>query len=1082
MDHQRPQGFRFAGGGVNLKDPPDNLKPTKYACAKNVRWSEEGSVRTRPGWTEIARASTFQPIIDMQSFVTLETDAWPRILARDQTNYIHLLGPSLSSNTVIGQMSGPDGYGASMLPFRPSASPQSWMYVATGGNTMASHFAGDYQKFQAPDANNNCVQHKVGIAEPQQEIQASEALQPVVDFTNQTGNWTFSAPAGSTMNNSVHPVNDFINAHNFVVGNNTIYTGVQTDRFATHRRSIRPQSDDLYNYAVNELVKIGGIPMPIEEVWPAIPNTTVQAIYYEDANTCVIVPASVPSGALGRGSTVLLQGSEVVLVEEVMDGPGGISFRVYTTLPHVAGENITGIDCFVVCGPATAGPNNNNTAIISDAVRVNIPPSGAGNNNNAVTIQLSQSWAGNDSPFAGYSDDDYAHFSVNLGDTSFVTSATVNFDVGNAGAAAFSNVISYPIPLTDLTQGGLYNAISVPLAQLTNFGGGDIRSAKGIQLEVVTVGWEPWIGLGSLWAGGGYNPDIGLDGVPYQYRVVPRCSLTGVVGNPSPTMRYGVTAHRQQITLTLPDRTFLPDWNPATPVVDTWDIYRYGGTVTSYQYIGSAPAQNGYQNWIDNVSDAAAQAGQPLETDNFEPWVSIDIPATIICQNNNNNNIVPLITLVGDTLTMPIGNYPTTVFPLSMNNWLPGTLLTIHCALPAGNNNFTYATAQTYTLRTRPGTLTANNAFAGYTMYLEESGGGAVASKVIVQEPLVAHTPVPYMWGPDDFGTVFAVGDVLRPGTLYFAKPYKPDQAPDVNTIELTPPSEPLIGGRCINGVCYAASTNRWWAMHTGFIGPSAYQQLSQPVGRAPVGPFAMADDGKAIYFWAKDGIVMTDGGPYKSLTDEDLYPLFPHEGVDAVDIVRNGVTYYAPDYANVATFRLEHFNGFLYATYQDRLGHYRTLVLDLHKGAWVYDDFLTDTLKSTTYLGIKQQAGGLWQGPGRYLALLMADDHGFISQQTDNMGDWTTTNQINCTVATFQFDGGDQRSRGQWGDVYLDASIQGPAGLTVTPFFETLLGNGTPVVLPPGPAPGVRQMDTITLQGAQQAKFLGLQFDWSDW
>src|SRR5439155_7929642 len=105
----------------------------------------------------------------------------------------------------------------------------------------------------------------------------------------------------------------------------------------------------------------------------------------------------------------------------------------------------------------------------------------------------------------------------------------------------------------------------------------------------------------------------------------PRSKITGAVGNPSPETRYGVNPRRQSVVVSLPSAAY-------DAQIDTWDIERYGGTVTSWRYAGSVPSSAA--NFIDNFDDDAVGAGDLLEFDNFEPWPVVDIP------NNGTASIV----------------------------------------------------------------------------------------------------------------------------------------------------------------------------------------------------------------------------------------------------------------------------------------------------------------------------------------------------------------------------------------------------------------------------------------------------------
>jgi hypothetical protein len=330
---------------------------------------------------------------------------------------------------------------------------------------------------------------------------------------------------------------------------------------------------------------------------------------------------------------------------------------------------------------------------------------------------------------------------------------------------------------------------------------------------------------------------------------------------------------------------------------------------------------------------------------------------------------------------------------------------------------------------------------------------------------------VPYLWGPDAYGVVWAVGDALRPGVVYFAKAYVPDSAPETNTVELCPPSEPLIGGSILNGVSLVSSTKRWWAMYPSFGNPAApYSQIESNVGRGLVSPYGHCTDGAAIFFWAKDCIAVHSGGPYKSLTDDDLYPLFEHEGVTPINIVRNGITFYAPDYSRAATFRLARAGVYLFADYQDSTGTPRTLVCDLRSGGWSSDAY-ADAVK--VHYAPEQQEGTLLTNTALYPLLVMADSAGKVWKESDLHNDNATA--ISCLIGTFEFNGGDERAQPQWGDLYLDC-LAG-AAISATPIALNAAVTSATVIT----ASASRQFAPISLGGRVQLKFLGIQMAWTD-
>jgi len=506
--------------------------------------------------------------------------------------------------------------------------------------------------------------------------------------------------------------------------------------------------------------------------------------------------------------------------------------------------------------------------------------------------------------------------------------------------------------------------------------------------------------------------------------VRPRSSVTGAKGNPSPATRYGINPRRQQATVYLPSAAY-------DPQIDTWDVFRYGGSVTSWRYIGQAPSTSA--TFFDNYSDASALAGDALEFDNYQPWPSIDLPlnvtATAVC------GTIAQVTISGATNAL---------------RYLPGNLVKI------GGTNV-------YTLQTRPTLISGTN----YLFQFVENAGAQSNVPLAIYEPALAQQRLPYMWGPDANGTVFACGDSLRPGTIYESKSNAPDSVPDTYNQEIVPSSEPLLGGEIMDGVSYVASTERWWRMYFQPKGVDRYSFVQQPVARGLAAPFGHCTDGASISWWAKDGIWDTAEG---SLTDADLYNLFPHEGVAGESITYGSVTYQPPDYSRAGSFRLETGNGFLYATYQDSSGVYHTLVYDRKRKAWSLDAY--GTAVSTVYHP-EQQEGTVQTSTALYGMLMYGTTNGIVAQQQDRHNDLSTP--ISCVVATMEWDGGDVRAGEQWGDLWLDST-------PVSAIIATPMALGTQVSSPVVVGPQTSRLQTpISLGGELLSDFLGLMTTWTD-
>lgn len=1087
-----PESFPYAFAGMNTRTRPDQLPPNKYPVAMNIRAYSATSVRTRPG--QVSKFVTGgHPILALGTYAALSgagaliTDNLPRALAYDSASAIYL-----DTGSLIGTLTTPfpTVIGAVMIPFRPNASPTPWMYVANGA---------DYQKFSAPSLTNVVTQQNVGIAEPSSPPEAAPNLLGFSQFELPAVSWVAGGGAGVIAD----------------VTRTTDTIGVTfPDPVTTNRFILQVATAGAVQYQVNELVRwtiaAVGYFAPVEDVLPAIApagGMTIQAIYYFTGATgrCVIVPTqnalspALPTftgndpasgsifaedllSSLRRGSLLKLSGgAEIVMVLSVTRGPNNtLSFETTTTGTHAAAETITGLPAIAVSntlGSLTGGAGAGATL---DSLALSSAIGGAG-----LATYTESSTLVRDAfakPFASSNAvvpqrDDYVHCSLKFDDITQVNEIKILIDVGDGSFT--QNYYYYTVRPSDLadavanlqtqlaaaqivaqraiidaidatadpnlvhstvTDSGAQTApgnnqwteITFPMVSFTRVGDDQtlsLANTNAVQIIVNAAGACAFV-YGGLYVAGGGQPDVGDAGSPYFYRVRPRSSITGVVGNPSASTRYGISCRRQPARVNLPSAAY-------DSQIDTWDIFRYGGTVTSWRFIGSTPSSNA--SFPDNYDDAAAQAGDALDFDNFQPWPTIDV------QNNGTATIVGTTAIITQS---------TPTLQVDAQRYLPGTLVQL------GGLNV-------YTLRKRPVILAANS----YLLEFVENAGTGTNIPYQIQEPIVAQQRLPYTWGPDASGTVFACGDPLRPGTLSFAKNYAPDSAPDSYNIEIVVPSEPLIGGVTLDGLAFVASTERWWALYPQPTNPTQrYSVVQQPFTRGLVAPYGVCDDGQIIYWWAKDGIYSSAKG---SLTDADLYNLFPHEGVVGQVVTYATVTVQPPDYSRAGTFRMAYANGYLYATYQDSGGIYHTLVQDTRTGAWSLDNYSPAV---SIFHHPEQQAGTLLSNTARYDELLMGNIAGVVSTQTDLVND--LGGPIACQVSSAEFDGGDARAPKQWGDFFVDCVPAASTGLTFTGYSLGLTVTGVFQPLTPS---ANRQRTPVSVGGVVVSDFMGLRAAWSD-
>ena len=415
-----------------------------------------------------------------------------------------------------------------------------------------------------------------------------------------------------------------------------------------------------------------------------------------------------------------------------------------------------------------------------------------------------------------------------------------------------------------------------------------------------------------------------------QYRGVYRSSATGATSNPSPASAIEtipVTAN----TISLPYSN--------DPQVDVCDYYRIDSVTADYVYVNTGP-NDGLGGTIggvvyntpvtDSLTDTEL-GDQLLNEDNFEPFPSIDLPQKGTC--NVSGGVVTWVSggAIGGT---------TTGFNV---RWLAGTTILIG-----------YPTSLAYEAVRRPTNGTTWD-FTGADPEVPDATGVTYE----IEQPVLAAQPLPYMWGPtDNINFTFAVGDQLRPGTLYWCAGSNLDAAPDTNQLDVTDPAEPLINGAMSGGRGVLASIKRFWVIMPNFFNAEATTTGTQgstwtlqetSISRGLFIPRCIAVSGGGnVFFRVDDGIHLSpEGAASQSISDATLYPLFSHEGSTPQPVTRNGITVYPPDDTKPQLQKFSYQNAFLYYTFQGTDGNQHVLVFDEAAMGWIWD---TPTPTPTIY------------------------------------------------------------------------------------------------------------------------------------
>ena len=645
---------------------------------------------------------------------------------------------------------------------------------------------------------------------------------------------------------------------------------------------ISPATTDNAWLQPGAMIGLGAVPetVIVSEVHPAVKTTTIAAIAYDAGVTglCTIVLAS-STADLARNSLLYLSSTEYVRVLSVNLGPDGLySFRCSTALTHVATGSVVGLDAFRSHTVATFAPA---ATLVAWSVRSTLTGSGIGTIQRDVTTDLSSFSDGN--PLTS---DDYIHISLKADLPANIVEVRLLIDVDASTNNFLENYYERRFLPSDFSTAGDngWRELYFRVGGMTRVGTDSTRTladVKKIGIEI-TVSATTIIDCSSWWLGGGHGPDV-LPGSPvgiyYRYRY--RDSRTGARSVPGPATRYGIFPLRQRILVG-------GLVNSSDAQVDVIDVERLDPLLQSpapaaakWTYVGTV--SSAVASLADDLIALSIAANPALETNVLQPFPILVPP------------ISGTVTVTGTTVVRTAGdNFPTDL--------VAGTVILI--------NDTAY---QTYGQPTSASRLE-----------LAESAGAQTAVSYRIGSPLRVGRPLPVLFGALEgptAGFMFALGDTSNPGNLYWTNGNDPDSAADTNFIEVSSPSDPLIGGAVWQTYVFVATRDRWWLIQPTFDQPNLFTplQLPSPSGLWSRWGWAAGIDG--VYFWGRDGfyrLTPYEGAKYIS---GDLWPLFPHDGQPGVTV--NG--YIPPDMTVLARLRVSVGDGDVYFDYQDINSNLRT-------------------------------------------------------------------------------------------------------------------------------------------------------------
>lgn len=870
----------------------------------------------------------------------------------------------------------------------------------------------------------------------------------------------------------------------------------------------------------------------VETVLPGIANTTILDIEFDVGTDgpCTI-QLTTPTDGLVKGAIIRIGGvtSETVLVDSVTQNPaGGFSFRCTAVNNHVATDPVTGLASFraVLANSHSAGETlidnslqssitvgtgyiqhskardlssvNGRTVTTDDTVTFLFrldKPQNMTEGRVIFDLDASINDAAHNLLFKAFRTADLQQTL-----SSPATTPTISFRQTLIGRDFLDNpetndpfkipeplpingdppdapiVIFTPTPISTQVSTGTnqLTALTFTVGDLTQVGSDLTKSLKDVKAVRVQLTTTDTVILTciDMWIGGTFGPDVGQQGADYKYRYTYRSTITGSPpSNPSPETRGGLHAVRQRITGTIPT----PDTRPSTgdPQIDKADIYRIGGSLVSWVYVLSVdvPANSAPSTalFADDLPDDALNSNNLLSFDSFQPWPLLDLPRSGTCD------------VTGTTVKRTGGDSFNTAwspFDGPPGGQAAGTLIEI--------SGFTYA------LYSQPSDAD--------TLEIRTSGGSQTGVKWSIVEPVLLGQPLPAAWGPFGGGVegevFFACGSSFERGTLFWTTFSSPDSASILNRLEITSPSEPLIGGCLYDGRPYVWSSDRKFEIvpnfssaeqfQTGAQGSFIAREVANSKGLLSRHNIAAA---QVTFATSRDGIYADLGSadPY-SVTDADFYPIFPTEGNPGDDVeILHGLTFKAADFTDVDKIRLAYYMDWMYLDFKDQSGAQKTLVMDgsevktsqggISGGRWFFDDYKVPIL--THY-------GEEGDGANR---LLCGSSNGKVYVYT---GPGPTDDGVafDCDFISGSQNQGDQRLVKEYSDLMLDINT---AGTDVFPtiFYDRgqdqfplvavpIPVNGDPPVLVPVNN-AERNMEVIDLNFCPiNATDIGLRLTWS--
>lgn len=961
--------FRMNCNGVDLVNPVDRMPDGFFPYIMNGRVIQFGRIEARPGY------ALYGTGVNEGAFNSIRRMNYQGVgyYFAGASTALELGTPPAPLQNIAGGFSGNP---LSLIPFRPNNTPEPLMYV--------------YDSAKQGKYSADGTARPIGSVPPSAAPIAEYGGPERVDInTGQSAtSWVNGGAAGTiTVGNRVAPTDS---AHRFALG---CYYDSPSATSGWACLQLDPTQNwswagerMLINYGAGGSVEL----VSVREIHPAIEATTIAAIQYDSGTSgpCSIQLANSPP-SLARNSLIQLNTGNVVRVLSVTPVTDGssVSIRCVTTSTYSVGNPVTG---FISWRVYLVNDHGSTEPIAFSYLTAPVTTTGVSTGSMALYASVDASSAGGRPVDPA---NDWMHVSFYIDTLASLVEVQFFIDVDanttGLGNAFLGNFYTWTIAGSSLQPG--WNEIVVPISQATRSGQDFTRNfsdVDAIQIQVTLTGtcnfgFDAWYFMGT------YGPTIQPNSpVGILYESVNRDSVTGSFSIPGPQTRYQLFPLREQVTV-IPQATAATD-------IDSLDIYRQGGALANFTYVGTVANNNSSPNtFFDGQADAVIAANPEPDLTGIQPWPTTGLPLSGAVNVN------------GTSVQWVSGS----TFPL---NLLEDTVITIN-----GTAYQVYGGVHSST-------------FLEITL----SGGAQTNVPFEIANPTVYGSPLPFAFGPLEgpfAPVIFALGDPVNPGFLYYSNGANPDGASDANTLEIASPSEPLVSGEVWNGIAFAGSRDNIFVVRYSYLATigatnsAAFQfsRLPSPSGFWSTWAVKRGPDG--VYFLGRDGIYRATDAGAENITDQQLYPLFPHDGQPAA-----GANGYAPvDMTQLTKLRISVADHDVYFDYVDTGGNPRTWRYDILRKAWWPHSYANP-------IGL-HYLDELPNGAPNNMNLILLPSTGFdIFLAGGNLDNGTA---ITTQFLTPSLDGGDERAQKLYVDTMHDADGGGTLNAQIQFNDNTAMG-----------------------------------------